>query len=431
MRPHCVVIGAGIVGSSCAWHLVSKGARVTLIDSEQPGHGASSGNAGCICKSSVFPFSYPGAIRKVPGWLLDPHGPMRIHWAYFLPLIPWLYRFWRAGKASRVEEIITAQATLMNSVIDDYDDILAETGGENLRQSRGLILLYDTAKDFAADAWKYESRERLGFPWQRLSRNELSALEPCIRLGEGIAVFEPEWQHLIDPGAVTRWIADAAFKRGANWLHDRVRAVSANADGVSLTTESGRTLQADRLIIAGGVWSNALIGQLGYKVPLISKRGYHSMIGKPNLEIRHPIMSASRHVLLTPMQSGLRVTGIAEFAGLDTRPDYRRAESLMQNARYYVPALGGEEITQWMGQRPMLPDSLPVLGPLPGRQNVLCAFGHGHYGLTQGPTTGRIISQLVFGEDPGIDLTPFSISRFCKRDRAPGQAHQPMTGKSG
>ncbi len=411
-RPHCVVIGAGIVGSSCAWHLVRKGARVTLIDSEQPRRGASFGNAGCICKSSVFPFSHPGAILKVPGWLLDPHGPMRIRWSHFLPSMPWLYHFWRAGKAHRVEEIVAAQATLMSSVIDDYDDILAATGGEALRESRGMILLYDTQKDFASDAWKYESREHLGFPWQRLTRDELTSLEPSIHLGEGIAVFEPEWQHLIDPGAVTQLIADATIERGASWLHDRVRTVSASADGVSLVTESGRSLEADRLIIAGGVWSSALIGQLGYKVPLIAKRGYHSMIGKPNLEIRHPIMSASRHVLLTPMRGGLRVSGTAEFAGLDTRPDYRRAKSLMQNARYYAPDLGGEEITEWMGQRPMLPDSLPVLGPLPDQKNVLCAFGHGHYGLTQGPTTGRIISKLVFGEDPGIDLAPFSISRF-------------------
>ena len=326
--------------------------------------------------------------------------------------MPWLYHFWRAGKANRVEEIVAAQATLMSGVIDDYDDILAATGGEALRESRGMILLYDTQKDFASDAWKYESREHLGFPWQRLTRDELTSLEPSIHLGEGIAVFEPEWQHLIDPGAVTQLIADATLERGASWLHDRVRTVSANADGVSLVTESGRSLEADRLIIAGGVWSSALIRQLGYKVPLISKRGYHSMIGNPNLEIQHPIMSASRHVLLTPMRDGLRVSGTAEFAGLDTRPDYRRAKSLMQNARYYAPDLGGEEITEWMGQRPMLPDSLPVLGPLPDQKNVLCAFGHGHYGLTQGPTTGRIISKLVFGEDPGIDLAPFSISRF-------------------
>ena len=411
-KPHCIVIGAGIVGSSCAWHLIRKGARVTLIDSEWPVQGASSGNAGCLCKSSVFPFSHPGAIRKVPGWLLDPHGPMHIRWSQLLPLIPWLYRFWRAGSANRVKEIVSAQATLMNHVIDDYDDILVATGGEDLRENQGMILLYDTEKEFAADAWKYESRKDLGFPWQRLTRDELNSLEPGIQLGEGVAVFEPEWQHLLDPGATTRWIAEAAIKRGANWMQDRVLAVSDEVRGVSVTAESGRSLQADRLVIAAGVWSSVLTSQLGFKVPLIAKRGYHSMIRNTKLEIRHPIMSASRHVLLTPMAEGLRVSGTAEFAGLDTPPDYRRVNSLLRNARYYAPDLGGEETSQWMGQRPMLPDSLPVIGPLPGRKNVLCAFGHGHYGLTQGPTSGRIISQLVFGEDPGIDLSPFSISRF-------------------
>lgn len=412
MRPRCIVIGAGIVGSSCAWHLTRKGARVTLVDSELPGQATSFGNAGCISKSSVFPFSYPGAIRQVPGWLLDPHGPMRIPWRHLLPSIPWLYRFWRAGQAKRVEEIVAAQVTLMSSVTDDYDSILAETGGEDLRKSRGMILLYDTEEDFSKDAWKYESRARLGIPWKQLSGDALASMEPGIRLGAGVAVFEPECQHLIDPGGATRWIAQAAIERGASWLHDRVCSVSANADGVSLATESGGVLAGDQLIIAGGVWSNALLVELGYKVPLMSKRGYHSMIGKPSLEIHHPIMSASRHVLLTPMRDGLRVSGTAEFAGLDTKPDYRRAQSLIHNARYYAPDLDGEEITEWMGQRPMMPDSLPVLGPLPDQRNVLCAFGHGHYGLTQGPTTGRIISSLVFGEDPGIDLSPFSISRF-------------------
>ena len=408
----CIVIGAGIVGSSCAWYLARQGAQVTLIDSELPGQSTSFGNAGCISKSSIFPFSHPGAIRKVPGWLLDPHGPMRIRWSHFPSSLPWLYRFWRAGKAERVDEIVAAQLTLMNSVTEDYDFILAETRGESLRESRGMILLYDRQKDFAQDGWKYETRKNLGIPWQRLGRDELASLEPAIHLGDGIAVLEPDWQHLIDPGGATQWIADAAIERGASWLHDRVRTISASTDGVSLVTESGQSITGDRLIIAGGVWSNALIGQLGYKAPLISKRGYHHMIGKPNLEIHHPIMSASRHVLLTPMRDGLRVSGTAEFAGLDTRPDYRRAKSLLHNAQYYVPELGGEEITEWMGQRPMMPDSLPVLGPLPDYPNVLCAFGHGHYGLTQGPTTGRIISSLVFGEDPGLDLSPFSIMRF-------------------
>jgi D-amino-acid dehydrogenase len=337
---------------------------------------------------------------------------MRIRWSQLLQSTPWLYRFWRAGKSERVKEIVDAQVSLMNSVQADFDTILAETSGEFLRESRGLILLYDSENDFNNDAWKYEARKRLDFPWTRLTHDELRSMEPHLRLHNGVAFMEPDWQHVIDPGGVTRWFADAAFERGVTWIHDRVGAVSASENDVSVTTESGRKVEADWLVIAAGVWSNALIRQFGRKAPMMPKRGYHSMIGKPSLKIHYPIMSASRHVLLTPMRDGLRVSGTAEFAGLDTEPDFRRAKALLHHARHYVPDLEAEEITEWMGQRPMMPDSLPVLGPLPGQGNVLCAFGHGHYGLTQGPTTGRVITSLVFGEEPGVDLAPFSISRF-------------------
>lgn len=410
--PHCIVIGAGIVGSSCAWHLSRKGANVTLIDSELPGQSTSFGNAGCICSSSVFPFSHPGAIRKVPGWLLDPNGPMRIRWSQFLQSMPWLYRFWRAGNAKRVAEIVAAQVTLMNQVKGDYDEILSLTDGDFLRKSRGMILLYDTEKDFQDDTWEYAERERLEIPWSRLSPEELSALEPKIRLGNGVAIMEPDWEHLVDPGAATDWIADAAIEQGAKWMQDRVKTASATESAVTVSTESGRTISADWLVIAGGVWSNTLCRQFGHDVPLMAKRGYHSMISNPSVDIQIPIMSASRHVLLTPMRDGLRVAGTAEFAGLDKKPDYRRAKSLLHNARHYVPDLAGEVTSEWMGQRPMMPDSLPVLGPLPGQARVLCAFGHGHSGMTQGPTTGKIISQLVYNEKPTIDLSPFSINRF-------------------
>jgi D-amino-acid dehydrogenase len=160
------------------------------------------------------------------------------------------------------------------------------------------------------------------------------------------------------------------------------------------------------IVIGAGMVGSSCAWQLAQKGAKVT------LIEKPSLEINYPIMSASRHVLLTPMRDGLRVSGTAEFAGLDTPPDYRRAKALLHHARHYVPGLEGEGITEWMGQRPMMPDSLPVIGPLPRQPNILCAFGHGHYGITQGPTTGKIIGKLVFSEDPGIDLSPFSISRF-------------------
>jgi D-amino-acid dehydrogenase len=406
------VVGAGIVGSSCAWHLQRRGARVTLIDSELPGQSTSFGNAGCISKTSVFPFSYPGVIRKVPGWLLDPDGPVRIRWSQLPRVAPWLYRFWRAGSRQRVSEIVAAQLALMENVVRDYDEILAATGSEHLRQAKGLILLYDSEADLEADAWKYKERDRQGLTWRRLGREELAELEPRIRLDGGVALFEPLWQHLTDPGGLTGRLAEAAIGLGAEWIRDRVQVVTAREAGITVNTVSGRSIPADRLVLATGVWTNSLLSPLGFRVPLLPKRGYHTMFSRPAIEIQRPIMSASRHVLLTPMAGGLRVSGTAEFAGIDAAPDYARARSLVKAARHFVPDLDGDGVTEWMGQRPMMADSLPVLGPLPGRPHVVCAFGHGHYGLTQGPTTGKLVTRMVFGEDPGIDLAPFSIERF-------------------
>lgn len=408
----CVVIGAGIVGSSCAWHLQRCGARVTLIDSEPPGQSTSFGNAGCISKTSVFPFSYPGVLWKVPGWLLDPSGPVRIRWRQLPHVAPWLYRFWRAGSASRVAKIVAAQSALMESVVRDFDEVLQGTDSMHLREARGMILLYDNEADFEADAWKYRERDRLGLNWRRLEPDELASREPAVRLGDGVALFEPLWQHILDPGGLTARVADAAVRLGAEWVRDRVQGIDVRCFGTTVTTAAGRVIDTDWLILATGAWSNRLLRPLGFRVPLLPKRGYHVMYTHPSIAISQPVMSASRHVVLTPMSGGLRVSGTAEFARLDTPPDPARARALIQSARHFVPDLGGSGFSEWMGQRPMMADSLPVLGPLPGRPRVLAAFGHGHYGLTQGPTTGKIMARLVCGDDPGIDLTPFSITRF-------------------
>jgi len=411
--PRCIVIGAGIVGASCAWHLQNRGASVTVIDPLEPGQSTSFGNAGCISTSSIAPFSFPGAIRKVPGWLLDPLGPMRIRLADAPRLVPWFWRFWRAGNARRVDEIAAAQKTLMATVKADYAEILGATGLTSLLRSEGLILLYGSEAELAADQWHYDIRRKFELPWQRLSSAEITAMEPAIVLPEqGIAILDPVWQHLIAPGDVAAGIAGAAFARGARWLRERVSKVVSTPTGVAAETSAGNRVEADFLVLASGVWTNELLRPLGHRAPLMAKRGYHSMLAAPNVELSHPLMAVSEYVVITPMRDGLRVAGTAEFARIDARPDYRRARALLQHARRFLPGLQGESVTEWMGQRPMTPDSMPVIGRLPGHARVLCAFGHGHYGITQGPTTGKIVADLVFGNTPHIDLAPFSISRF-------------------
>jgi D-amino-acid dehydrogenase len=395
---------------------VKEGHQVTLVDPVLPGQSTSFGNAGCISPNAVIPFSYPGVIRQVPGWLLDSKGPLFIRWAHLPAVLPWLWRFWRAGSMEQVEAIAEAQDRLMSTVRSDYDRILSETGSEWLREKNGLIMLYDSEARFEADAWQFELRKRLGQQWKRLSHDELRDLEPALAEGDAaarrVAVYDPVWAHLVDPAEVTRNIAEAAFAGGAHWLRDKVVSVSESGSGLQLRTAGGQSLDADHVVIAAGVWSGKLLAPLGVRVPLAAKRGYHTMVHQPSVEISHPIMSVSRLFMLTPMRLGLRLAGTAEFAAIDASPDYRRAKVLLEHARHYLPGLEGESYSEWMGQRPMMPDSKPVIGPIPGHDNIWCAFGHGHYGLTQGPTTARIIADLVAGREPHLDLAPFASDRF-------------------
>lgn len=413
---HCAVIGAGIVGSSCAWQLRKEGFQVTLIDPELPGQSTSFGNAGCISPSAVIPFSYPGAIRQVPGWLMDKEGPLVIRFGHLPKAIPWLWKFWRAGSMERVEAIAQAQHDLMATVRADYDLILKETKSEWLSEQRGLIMLYDNEQDYQAERWSLDLRTRLGLEFKKLTGAELAEMEPAFaddpHADQRVAVHDPAWSHLLDPGEVTRNIAEAGFAHGVEWRQERVANLEPRENGVRISLASGETVEADNVVVAAGVWSNRLLKPLGYQVPLAAKRGYHTMVHNPSVGLKHPIMSVSRFFMLTPMRLGLRLAGTAEFAAIDAEPDYQRARILIDHARKYLPGLEGESYSEWMGQRPMMPDSKPVIGRLPDHNRVFFAFGHGHYGLTQGPTSGRIITDLVAGREPHVDLSPFAIDRF-------------------
>ena len=413
MGRHCIVIGAGIIGASCAWHLQRKGLQVTLVDSELPATACSFGNASCIATSGVVPTSYPGVVKKVPGWLLDPLGPVTIRSKDFLSLAPWFWKFWRTCNMQKVEEIATAQALLMHQALADWDDILAAVEASHLKQSPGAIHLFDTEKDYLAAQWQIDLSQRLGFEHQRLSVEELKSMMPVLKPKKAVGFLVPDWHHLVNPAKATASIAEDCMHKGGQWIQDHVTGVRATETGISLQTASGKEISADQLVVAAGAWSNSFAGQLDYKVPLIAERGYHAQISDPGFELKHPVMSLSRHFVMTPLEDGLRLAGTAEFAALDAKPDFRRAKVLLKQAGYYLDGLKTDEVSEWMGQRPATPDSLPVISGSPGHANVFYAFGHGHYGITQGPTTGRIIADMVAGDQPKLDLSAFRFDRFA------------------
>ena len=327
-------------------------------------------------------------------------------------MLPWFHAFWRTSSMRKVEKTASESALLMRTVLADYDEILDATGLAHMRETRGAIHVYDTQREYQAAQWQYDLCKRLGFESHRLTSSELKSLVPSLKLNYGVGVMEPDWHHLVNPAAVTQGIADHCFANGGQWIQDRVTSVSSDDTGVSLLTESGQRIEADQLVVAAGAWSNSIAEQLDFRVPMIAKRGYHSQISNPGVTLEYPVMSISRVFVMTPQDDGLRVSGTVEFASLDARPDYRRASVLLKQASHYLDGLVTDGATRWMGHRPMMADSKPVLSASPRHSNVFYAFGHGHYGITQGPTTGRIIADMVAGNEPSIDVSPFRINRF-------------------
>ncbi len=411
--PSTVVVGAGIVGISCARSLQREGAAVTVIDPLAPGRGTSFGNAGGIAVTEVAPQALPGIMRRVPRWLMDPLGPLAIRWSYLPRLAPWLWRFWRASRRERVEAAAAALASLLSHAYDDYEPLLVEAGIRDILYRKGCISLYESEEALRADAFEWELKRRHGVRVERLAPEELRQMEPELAPIFKLGMFVPDWGHVADPYRVVASIAEHFAREGGTIREARAVGFELGGEGpLALRTESGERIPFERLVIAAGAWSGRLAKLLGSPVPLETERGYHTTLPHPNVSLNRMLHSAEGGFVATPMAMGLRLSGTVELGGLELPPNYARARVLVERARRFLPRLDASGGSEWMGFRPSLPDSLPVISPSPHFGNVFYAFGHGHLGLTGGATTGRIIASLAAGRDPGIDLAPFRVDRF-------------------
>ena len=406
------VIGAGIVGVCCALYLRRDGHDVTLIESDAPGAGASRGNAGALSPGSCVPLSMPGTMRKVPGWLLDPDGPLVVRPRYFPLALPWLVRFMLAGRKSRIEPLADALRALHMRTFDCYAPLLESAGVEALVHRSGTLVVYESEAAFAAAAREWEMRRVRGVAFATVAGDGLRQSVPALSDRYRYGVLLPEHGFVADPHRLTRALAEHFVAAGGRLVRARATGLRfAGSRLAAVATDAGE-VAAERAVIAAGAWSEPLARAAGLRVPLESQRGYHVTLPAPGIAPRLPVTDAAAKVYATPMEGGLRVAGTVEFAGLTAPPDWARARRLVALAQRIFPAVRAEGFTEWMGHRPSLPDSLPAIGPAPGRPDVLCAFGHGHNGMTSGPVTGRIVADLIAGRDPGFDLRPYRPDRF-------------------
>lgn len=407
-----LVVGAGIIGTALAYQLQKRGRQVILLDKAEVGRGASFGNMASIAVTEFMPASRPSIWRQIPGWMLDPEGPVRVRPSYMPKLIPWFARFVAASRPSKLRALEAQGAALCKRVYDDLLPLLRETGLESELTAEGCLSLYKDEAEFQADREHIEILERFGFAHQRLTGAEARDLEPELSDSIGMAVLFPQNRSLRDPHRLVVALAErfaalgGRIERGEVAGFDRTDRIA----GVRLT--DGRSIAADQVVLCAGAHTGRLSKMLGEPMPLETERGYHTQIMVPGISMRHSIIWPARAFMVTPTAGGIRVGGTVEMAGLDAAPDYRRARITVKRAAEALPNLRCEEASEWMGHRPALPDTVPVMSASAKVPGVFYATGHGHLGVTYAATNARLLADLITGAPPPIDMRPYRIDRF-------------------
>ncbi|WP_037306643.1 NAD(P)/FAD-dependent oxidoreductase [Ruegeria halocynthiae] len=412
MTQQVVVIGAGVIGITTALELQRRGYSVLVLDRDGIAAQASAGNAGAFAFSEVEPLATPGIMRKAPKWLLDPQGPLSIPPAYALQIAPWMFRFWRASRPRPYGNHLRAQASLMELSSAALNRLIAAVDGEPMMQRDGQMQLYESAAEYRASLPAWELRRKHGIEFELLeSREAIAEKQPGLSTRFTHAGFTPNWMNSVDPKKWVEHLAQVFRRRGGVIEIRNIRAISPADGGVRISLTNGE-IKAAKVILCAGAWSHDLARTLGDNIPLETERGYNTTLPAGAFDLRMHLTFSGHGFVASRINGGVRIGGAVELGGLKLPPNFSRADTLLQKASQFLPGLNTDGGKQWMGFRPSLPDSLPVIGAAPQASNVIYAFGHGHLGLTQSAGTAELVGALVDGQPPQIPLTPFSATRF-------------------
>ncbi|MBM3341366.1 MAG: FAD-dependent oxidoreductase [Betaproteobacteria bacterium] len=412
MPKNITIIGAGIVGIATASYLRRDGHEVTVVDMRPPGEYTSFGNAGILSPGSCVPQALPGVLSKVPGYLSDPLGPLAIRPAHFIKALPWFLRLVLASRRSRVEQIADALRPLLQQTFEAYAPLVEHAKVSDLIRQTGYTVAYSSRAAFERDALPWQLRRERGVLIEELDRDGIAEKVPQLGNGYEVGLFLPEQGFVRNPERLTKALATRLQQDGGRILQRKVLDIEIGPDGPrALVTDAGN-LAVETLIICAGSHSNEFTAKFGDKVPLEAERGYHVTYSDPSVTLPMPVFLPQYKVFVTPMEMGLRIAGQSEFAGNGAEPNYGRADVLEKQMQQIFPGISGVDATKWMGRRPSMPDSLPVIGPASRLPNVYYAFGHGHIGLCGGAPSGRALADLIAGRTPTVDLQPFRVTRF-------------------
>ncbi|WP_172121669.1 MULTISPECIES: FAD-dependent oxidoreductase [unclassified Devosia] len=410
MKADCVVLGAGIVGVSVAIHLLKRGRSVVLLDRGEAGKETSYGNAGLIQREGVAPHLFPQSLVTVLNYGRNQSVDMRFRWRDLPKLSPFLARYWWASRSGSYQKIVEDYSKFIAHSVSEHAPLIEEAGAGDLIGKAGWMEVFRTEKGFRAALEEAEGHGRYGLEHQALDQQTLRSQEPHVTAPLVGAVHWTQPWTVRDPLALTQAYLRLFIQLGGRFVHGDALSLREAAPGWSVDTVEG-PLQARDAVVALGPWSGGLLSRLGRHLPLGVKRGYH-MHYRPrgNATISMPMFDEAGF-LMVPMRQGIRLTTGAEFAALDAPPNPVQVDAAEPYAREGYPIAERLDAKPWMGARPCTPDMKPIIGP-EGRKGLWLATGHAHHGLTLGPATGRLLGEMMTGETPFVDPTPYSVARF-------------------
>lgn len=412
MKADILVLGAGIVGTSAALHLAMRGRSVVVVDRRGPGEETSYGNSGVVGRSGVTPMAFPRSARAFAKVVRQRYPGARYHAAALPGLAPWLFAYWRASEPSRMMRSAERLAPLTAASIEEHRRLAALAGAERFYRDGGWMKVYRSAGGFDAARRNLEVAHRLGIAVDALDRDATLAAEPHLRPIFAGATLWNDVRSVSDPGGVVAALAALLPAHGGTLAAGDARSLRADGAGWTVDGAAG-PITARAVVVALGPWSAEILAPLGYRVPLAAKRGYHRHYApKGNAVLARPVLDEERGYVMSPMDKGIRVTTGSEFARASAPPTPVQLDAAERDARELFPLDGPREAEPWMGARPCLPDMLPMIGEAPRHKGLWFAFGHQHNGFTLGPPTGRLLAEMITGEAPFVDPTPYRPDRF-------------------
>ena len=392
------VIGAGVVGVSTALALRSYGAEVTLIERGEPGMACSYGNSGAISPGSVAPLALPGVLKSVPGMLLDPDGPLALPLRYLPKAAPWLIAFAQSADPIKVKAAAAKLNDLYHGAVDAHESMARTLGVPELFVRHGHLHLYQDAAAADKDALGWQLREQYGYVVQQLDRAGIEALEPHAPRSYAHGRFVADHGTILNPYRYVQALLQAFLRRGGQLVRADVRRLRPVEEGWRVEMDGAPAQSWSQVVVASGAWAGQLVKPLGLWLPIESQRGYHVQFAGAQALVQRSVVLADKKVFIAPMEGGLRVGGTVEIAGLNAPPNPRRAAMLERIAREAFPALGDRPAENWMGHRPCMPNSVPVVGHVDTLPGLWLAVGHGHLGLTGSLPTAQRIANAMCGD---------------------------------